>query len=155
MLCFVSEYIFGLDKNEDLIYQLDLCAKELCQLCAKWQSKLRPIPTDRDDYWGPSEDDLQKALELAYNLSLEDDSDTEREVSKDDESDSDSGEDWAGVEHEGSDGDLIESLEALAFSDLYRGHVAEEVFPHFSDLAVDKYRTSSTSPSKRPRGLSP
>lgn len=79
----------GLDNNEDLIYQLDLCAKELCQLCAKWQSKLCPIPTDKV---------------------------------------TPSGEDWGGVEHEDSDGDLIESLEELAFSDQYCGQMLEMCF---------------------------
>ena len=65
-----------------------------------------------------------------------------------------SGEDWGVLEHEDSDGDLIESLGELAFSDQYRGQVAGDVFSHYSDFAADRYRPSSTSPSKRARDLS-
>jgi hypothetical protein len=141
--------------NEDLIYQLDLRAQELCQLCVTWRSKLRPIPVDVDEFWGPSTNDLQRASELEFNPRWEADSDTEEEDCQSGEGSDDSGEDWGGVEYEDSDGDLIESLEALAFSDEYRLEVAQDIFPHFGDFAADKYRASSSSPTKRPRALSP
>ena len=48
----------------------------------------------------------------------------------------DSGEDWGGVGYENSDGDLIESLEALVFSDEYWLEVAEYIFPHFRTLQL-------------------
>jgi hypothetical protein len=138
--------------DDDLAYQLDLRAQELCLLCITWQGKLRPIPADGDECWGPSEDELKKVAEFEFNLSLEDDSDTEREGRQ--SCGSDSGEDWAGVEQEGSDGDLIESLDALAFSDEYRNE-AVDAFPNFGDFSTDMFRASSSSPTKRPRGLSP
>ena len=159
-LCFYTvfyllTYGMAIGNNEDLIYQLDLRAQELCQLCVIWRSKLRPISADVDDFWGPSAADLQQASELEFNPRWEDDSDAEEEDCQSVEDNEDSGEDWGGVGYEDSDGDLIESLEALAFSDEYRPEVAEDIFPHFSDLAADKYRTSSSSPTKRPRALSP
>ena len=140
--------------NAGLIYQLDARARKLCQLCVTWKSKLRPIPADVDEFWGPSADDLKQALELEFNSRWEDDSDTE-EDSQSDKGSEDSDEDWGNVEYENSDGDLLESLEALAFSDEYRLQDAEDIFPHFSDFAADKYRASSSSPTKRPRALSP
>jgi hypothetical protein len=140
--------------DEDLIYQLDLHAQELCQLCVTWRSKLRPIPTNMNEFWGPPDSVLQQASELEFNPRWEDDSDTEEDYQSGEESD-DSGEDWGGVRYDNSDGDLVESLEALAFSDEYRLQDAEDIFPHFSDFAADKYRASSSSPTKRPRALSP
>jgi hypothetical protein len=153
-LFFTLKSLLILDDNEDLIYQLDLHAKELCQLCVTWQSKLRPIPTDADEFWGPSKDDIQKAFELEFNPSWEDDSDTDEEDCQNSDSSDDSSQDWGGVEFEDSDGELIESLEALAFSDEYRQEVAEDISIHFSDFAGDSHRAYSSSPSKRPRGLS-
>jgi hypothetical protein len=141
--------------NEDLIYQLDLRARELCRLCVTWRSKLRPIPVDDDEFWGPSANDLQQASELEFNPRWEDDSGTEEEDHRSGEGSDDSGEDWGGVRYEDSDGDLIESLEALAFSDEYRPEVAQDIFPNFNDYGADKYRASSSSPTKRPRALSP
>jgi hypothetical protein len=142
--------------DENIIYQLDLRAQELCRLCVVWRSKLRPIPADIDEFWGPLADDLRQASELEFNPRWENDNDTEEEDCQSGEGSEDSGEDWGGVEYENFDGDLIESLEALAFSDEYRPEVAEDIFSHFSNFAAaDKYRSSSSSPTKRPRALSP
>jgi len=143
-----------LGDNEDLVYQLDLQAQELCRLCLTWRSKLQPIPTDQDEFWGPSEHELKMMSEFEFNPSLEDNGEAEGEYDQSRGSSDDSGEDWAGVVHEDSDGDLIESLDALALSDEYREEVPD-MFSHFSDFATDIYRASSSSPSKRPRALSP
>lgn len=132
----------------DLAYQLDIQAKQLCRLCVTWRRNVRPLPGDeRDNIWGPSDEDLQDALAIEFNPSwLEEPEDNGR---SDGENDGSEGGDWEDVDEE-FDSELVESMEAVAFTDEYRTGEGDS----FSYLDSDMGQTPTTpsgSPRKRNR----
>ncbi|KAF9456434.1 hypothetical protein BDZ94DRAFT_1302530 [Collybia nuda] len=94
--------------NNDMLYQLQLKEAHLCKLYVLWEPKLRNIPPKYPlpESWGPSEEDIEKALELEGTASW----DTE-DLHSDSESESDYGDE---------DEELMEAAELSAFTDAYR-----------------------------------
>jgi hypothetical protein len=124
--------------NADLAYQLDVQAKQLCRLCVTWRRNVHPLPGDElDNSWGPSDEELQDALVIEFNPSwleeLEDD-----DCSTRGNSDGSEDGDWQDVDEE-FDSELVESMEAVAFTDEYR--IGES--DHFSYLDSDIEHTTT------------
>jgi len=80
-------------------------------------------------------------------------SETEMSESSDDDSDTADASDWENIDENESDGELIETLEAVACADEYRGDGTSDVaysVDDFSSFQHSQHR-SSVSPSKRSR----
>ena len=126
--------ITGDDSN--IVYQLDLHAEELCRLCVIWRRNLRPLPgNELGDTWGPSEQDLQKASKVEFNPNWGEGD----PINEDDGGPEDN--DWEDID-ETIDNDLVESMEAVAFTDEY--HLGEGDHFFYSDVDV----TPAGSPRK-------
>ena len=134
--------------DTDLVYQLDLRAKYLCRLCVIWRRDIRSMPEHHyGDEWGPSDEDLQVALEVEFNANwMEEDN-----IPDGDQDDSDGSEnaDCQDVEDQ-LDDELIDSMEALAFADEYR-IMEEERLLYLDTSDISTYTTPTGSPRKRGR----
>jgi hypothetical protein len=120
---------------------------ELCRLCIIWERKVQPLPSIQDLHsWGPSEEDKKRCIEKEFAGCWDED---EREGEISDESNNDEWEE----DNDGIEGELLESMEALFFSDEYRAEGRDDMFyfgQEFSSSA-DTYRRTSMSPKKRTR----
>jgi hypothetical protein len=134
------------DANEALLYQLTIRQKQLCQLCATWQAKVRVIPDTSimPASWGPSEEELLGVISSevvgAWREDMVSNSDDDIQedggVSDDDDDD--------------DDGELLETLEATALTDAYRAHDEDS---EGLDLDVDDlYILDPVEKSPRKRG---
>jgi hypothetical protein len=94
-----------------MIYQLQLQARYLGQLCVTWQSKIRLTPgghTISDDSWGPTAADLSAVQTFEFYES------TTQEAESDDE--------WENEqEDDGGDAELWEAIEQSALVNEFRG----------------------------------
>jgi hypothetical protein len=129
--------------------------QELCRLCAIWQRKVRSLPRGNDDdCWGPSDEELQSSSVSEVTGSWIEESSSDQEVSDQNDNDSDASDnaDWEDVDDHESDGELIESLEAVAIADEYRADDSHDVLYTLPDLSSQSLQhRSSVSPTKRSR----
>jgi len=106
---------------------LEICMRELCSLCATWQSEVCAIPVEgcSSISWGPSEAQLRNANVLqpleVYERGENEEILNNIKGNSDDEGSSD--EEWGSDE---DDGELLDAMETLAFTDMhYRGRDLE------------------------------
>ena len=130
--------------------------QELCRICATWQKKVRSLPRgDCGDSWGPSDVELHNASisEVTGRWAEGSGSETEMAESSDDDSDAADAADWGDVDENESDGELMETLEAVACVDEYRVDGTSDVAYSLDDFShfQTSQRRSSVSPSKRAR----
>lgn len=141
--------------DHDVLYQLQLRSQELCRLCAIWQRKIRSLPkSNHEQSWGPSDAEVQASAvsEVTENWA-EEASDSEEEISEQSEDDIDNL-DWEDWEDGENNGELMESLEAIALSDQYHVDDAADLAYSLSDMSVQEFHHgSSMSPSKRSRNV--
>lgn len=94
--------------NVNILYQLQLKQTELCKLYVVWEPRVKNIPPKYPlpECWGPSQEEIAKALEFegAASWDVED-------IHSDSESESEDG---------GEDEELMEAAEFSAFADAYR-----------------------------------
>jgi hypothetical protein len=136
-----------IDDDANLLYQLDLQAEELCRLCVVWRRNIRALPGDEHgDAWGPSEKDLQAALLTEFNAHWTEEGEDRDSGSSDGSEDGD----WQDVEDD-MDGELVESMEAIAFTDEYRTGDAEQFLYIDIPDVEHTYTTPTGSPRKRNR----
>jgi hypothetical protein len=134
-----------------MLYQLDQRQTTLTCLCVIWQAAVRGVPGERqmDGPWGPEEADLRNAAEYRVVGSW-DEATAHVEILPATPDESDGDDDFEqGVD---DDGDLLEALENVAFSDAYRADEdinMETLFdgPHYQTFAPNE----GCSPSKRVR----
>jgi hypothetical protein len=132
-----------------MLYQLYQRQTTLTHLCVTWQAAVRGVPGERqmDSSWGPAEADLRNAAEDQVVGSWDEAAHFEILPATSDESDCD--EDFErGVD---DDGDLLEALENVAFSDAY--HTDEDIgMETLFDGSHQTFRSNEgRSPSKRVR----
>jgi hypothetical protein len=135
----LSKTIFA---DPELAYQLQQRAQYLSRLCVTWQSKVRAIDVNMPQSWGPSEEDLLKALESERqgSWSMNKSMDTGEE-------DEDEYEDSESEDEE--DGELFYASEMSALSDAYRQN-SDQLLESFSaNLFHDHTLSSTGSPRKR------
>jgi hypothetical protein len=132
------------------MYQFNEQAKQLCRLCVTWRQNIRAFPGgEPDDSWGPSNKDLQDALVIEFNPSW-------LEECRDDETDRQSNEssedgEWEDIT-QAFDDELVESMEAIAFTDEYRMGESDPFF--YSDRDTEyTLTTPSGSPLKQNRDV--
>jgi len=109
--------------------------------------------------WGPSDAELRASAMLEVTGSWVDNSSSEGEVSDGnvDDSDESGNADWADVDEEDqSDGELMESAEAVAFADEYHadgtGDIAYNMAYNLTTSHSLQHRTS-VSPTKRSQNI--
>ena len=127
-------------------------ATQLCQLCHTWRAKVQPIPGSDDlESWGPSEGDLQIAgitkVTGSWDEHIPEESDARSDSNASEEAD------WIDIVDD--DGELLDSVEAVAFGDEYR-ESGWDYFPyeHTDDsTAVYSHTAGSQSPKKRAREM--
>lgn len=139
----------ALGQDSDLAYQFQLRAMELCRLCVIWERQVQPIPGGEDlNSWGPSEADKESCIINEFSASWTED-ETESEGGGSNGSDD---EGWADDNDE-MEGELLESMEALVFSDEYRAEGQDDVFYYGQEFSqpADIHRRTSMSPKKRTR----
>jgi hypothetical protein len=104
------------------------------------------------DSWGPSDVELRDASisEVTGSWVEGSGSETEKSESGDDDSDAADAADWGDVDENESDGELMETLEAVACVDEYRGDGTSDVAYGLDDFSSfqSSQRRSSVSPSK-------
>jgi hypothetical protein len=139
--------------DHDVLYQQQLQAQELCRLCAIWQRKVRSLPRGHyNESWGPLDEDVQASamFEVTGSWVEVDSSDEETSDGGDDDTDIDDP-DWVDCEDDESNGELMESLEAVALSDQYHVDDATDLTYSLSGMSVE--HGSNMSPSKRTRSV--
>lgn len=113
-----QKLIMAHTEDDDIKYQLELKATELCLLCHIWRKKIVNIPGNLG-HWGPPESRIRAVADLEYKAEL----DNDLFVSEPDSNE------WQDIE-EGSDeemlvdeseGELYETLESMALEAEYRG----------------------------------
>ena len=123
-------------------------------MCAIWKRKVRSLPGDNDDSWGPSYEEVQRSSVSEVTGSWIDDSSSGEELPEQDDHDSDASDnaDWAGPDDNENDDELIDSMEAVAFADEYHMDNTSDVYavPDFSSHLNVSHRPN-TSPTKRSR----
>jgi hypothetical protein len=137
--------------DPDLLYQLQIRADELCHLCATWRTKVAPIPCPytMSSSWGPSEKQLLDAaaneVQSSWNIQQDD---TESGFLGSDES---SGSDVGGDDV--LDEELLESVEAISFTDAYRDSSSDLAVLDFDFLTLPGNDSTDTnrSPHKHSR----
>lgn len=112
----------GIEETDDVnvLYQMQLQAELLTQICVVWQDKVRLIPPHRvmPESWGPTLEELMRAqnTEMTEMVALETekysggDEEEGRDDTEDDEIDSDS-------EISDEETELLEAVENIAWSD--------------------------------------
>lgn len=127
---------------------------ELCNLCHAWKTKVQPIPSCHNpESWGPSEEELKNAAVWKVTGSW---NETVEEVLHEHNGDSDSDEaDWIDVIGDDGDDELLESVEAVAFSDEYRGGGTDHLGYEHADhpTLLDSHGRGNQSPNKRVREI--
>ena len=117
-----------------------------------WRTKVRSLPDYEGlESWGPSESQIQEAARWMFKGSW--DETAEGGVGESDpDHDSDASEEanWTDVFNEGSDDELLESVEAVAFADEYRKHETDDALYERADYptSLDPHRTDNVSPKK-------
>jgi len=104
--------------NIDMLYQVQLTAEYLTQLCVIWQTKVRIVPTEElPSSWGPTLEELAEArnfLFTANTVSTENIAEeSENDIEEDDEDEKD-------VSDEDEETELLEAMERMALANEYR-----------------------------------
>ena len=133
----LSKIVFA---DPELAYQLQQQAQYLSRLCITWQSKVRAIGVNMPQSWGPSDQDLLRALESERqgSWSMNESMDTDEEH-EDEYEDSES--------EDEEDGELLYASEMSALSDAYHQNSDQCFFSE--NLFHDHTLPSTSSPRKR------
>jgi hypothetical protein len=142
ILCVIESFT---GDDADLIYQLDLHAMELCRLVHTWRAKVQTLPGGQGlESWGPSELALQQAAMDKVTGSWDE---TAEDLEESGNSDMSSEAGWTDIADGESDGELLESVEAVAFADEYR--VLDIDLYDQDNYSNELYGRDKTSPNKR------
>jgi hypothetical protein len=136
--------------DDNVLYQLQSRADELCLLCIQWQAKVRPIPCawEMPETWGPPMSALADAAKSTYHART-----YQPEVEDNAEEDVEGMEDMYESESDGQEDDeLMAEVEEVALAHEYT--LQREEDSDVDEVDYDDYLVSSPtrgSPSKQAR----